>query len=169
MPVFNRKGLRQALGRSAWIKDTLVGNTTGSWGATASATLWDSSKANLIYSGQELYHRAWAKVAGLELQIATWNVGSGAWMALQTMGTTVASGTEYEIHEMIPSSEKDDALDDTIKRVRIRQEVPVWAIDQARVYALPAGVVEVFGAYYFSTPAGSLNRGRGELNHFEVV
>ena len=169
MPVYSRKTLRQALGRSHWIRDTLVGTTTGSWGNTGSATIWDSAKANLLYSGEDLYHRSWAKAAGCELRIATWNTGSGAWMALQTAGSTIASGVEYEIHEMIAPSEKDEALDETIKRVQVRREEPVWSVDQARIYALPAGVIDVLDCYYFASPNGSLTRDRGNFNHWEPV
>lgn len=164
MPTFNRRTLRQSLGRD-YLHDTLVSTTTGSCGVTTgSLAIWDSSTADPTASGEGLYHRQWLRLVGSaghiqDLRVGSWNTGSGAFVAAVTLATTVYSGMPYEVHATIKPTDKDRALDAVIQNVRVRRELTIDAINGGHIYSLGPDVVDVVGVRYFSDPAASLDRG----------
>lgn len=171
-PTFSRRGLRQNLGLR-FLRDVVIGTTTGSWGTTTgSANIVDSAQADPTASGEQLYQRHWLRLLGSvgfiqDLRVASFNTGSGAFFAAQTLATTIYSGMPFEVHALLSPSEKDRALDDAIRDVRYQEEVPIWAIDAGAVYTLPASVLDVIEAKYYSTPLGSLTRGEGALRWYD--
>lgn len=162
MPVYSRKYLRQTLGR-VHLRDTVVGTTT----ATGPAVV-DQRLADTTLSGQGQYVGTWVRHNGMDLRVASFNVGSGAHVTGMILGTLVASGAEYERHGVLPPADKDRALDEAIKRLRVRREVAVDAVDGARFYPM-LDVEQVLDAYYFATPDGSLDRDRRSLRSVETV
>jgi hypothetical protein len=130
----------------------------------------DGNLADLANSGQNLYLGSTVWFSGSEFRVASYNAGSGA---LFSQGATTATqglaGTEYERHDMLPASEKNRALDETVKRLWTRQEVGIDSIEKDRTYPLPANVVDVLDCYYFASPAGTLDRDRQRLTRFETV
>lgn len=170
MPTFSRKSLRQSLGLNH-LRDTQVGTTT----ATGPAVV-DQFGADTSFSGQVLYERSWLKHNGMELRVATFNVGSGAYLSGMVLGTLVLSGSEYERHDLVRPSEKDRAIDDAVKRMRLRREVGLPSVDGAFYYAIdfaatPALIVDesdVMDVYYYANPTNSLNRDRRQLDNWDV-
>lgn len=168
MPIFSRRQLRQSLGQR-YLRDTVVGQTSGSWGTQAgSANIVDLAQADYTASGEQLYQRHYMRLlgsAGLiqDLRVASFNTGSGAFVAAQTLATTIFSGMPFEVHVNDPK-EKDRALDDVIRQVRVRREVPLWATDGLHVYSLGPDVFDVVGVRFFSDPASSLNRGEAGVS-----
>lgn len=173
MPTFSRKSLRQALGQN-YIRDTIVGNTTSSWGALGSLSMMDSVVlANLDFSGQGLYAGGFLRVASGDYRVGSANVASGALVSAQAMRAAIASGADYEFASLLSAAEKDQAINDAIKRLRINQEVGVNTVDGALHYTIdgaasPHYIEDVLDVYYFSDPAGSLNRGETRLAWFDV-
>lgn len=165
MVVVSRRFLRQTLG-TRHIRDTFVSNTTLSHATqTFSLTFIDYNAANLAFSGRGLYEGAWLRIFGGDLRVGSFNTGSGAYLSSE-YGAFVGApslGMPYERHEALPPADKDRALDDAIKRLRVRREVALWSVDGLTSYTLPVGVEQVLGGYYFANPAGSLDRGRAEL------
>jgi len=161
MPVRSRLQLRQGVGTQK-LRDTYVGTTTASVGAVGSVYLIDSAVANLAFSGETLYARTWLKVNGMQLMVATFNTGSGAYVTLQTAATAIGSGAQYEHHRKLSPAEKDRCIDGIVTRLWSRQEVPINTVAGALVYSLGSGF-KIFGAYYLGNPAGSLDRGQGQL------
>lgn len=175
MPTFNRKQLVRRLGQD-WLRDTIVGQTTSSFG---SLHLMDVAGANVEFSGEGLYARSWAKLYqstngnGAEYRVATWNAGSGAYVIALPLATTVPSGADYEIHQLVSPTEKGRLIDDTLKRLRVRQEVNLWTIEGVRHYSLGGlnfeNVEDVLDVRYFANPAGSLNRDERRLDFWKAV
>lgn len=162
MPVVSRLRLRQQLGLTK-LRDTYVGNVSGSWGATASLTLIDSTQANLAFSGESMFARTWLKHNGMELRVASFNTGSGAYVTLQTAATIVASGGQYEHHKKISPSEKDRCIDGVIGRLWTKQEIPIDSVTGDLSYSIGVGF-KIFGVYYFANPSGTLDRDRRQLS-----
>ncbi len=180
MPIFSRKTLRQALG-SNHLRDTIVGNVQGTWavGAQSLPSIVDVSYRDLTMSGQNLYERSWIYIGGMELRVASFNVGSGAYISGGLGSGGWLSGAEYERHDLVPPTEKNRAIDDSIKRLRLLQEVPVESVDDAEYYpierlaaALPNEIIEptdVMDVYYYADAANSLDRNRRELDQWSVI
>src|SRR3990167_10656208 len=124
-PVYNRRGLRQDLGRD-YLRETLVGQTSGSWGLQAgSANIIDSAQADPTASGEQMYHRHYLRLLGSagfiqDVRVGSFNTGSGAFMGAQTLATTIFSGMPFEVAGLISPAEKDMALDAVIRDVRVR-------------------------------------------------
>ena len=156
MPVVSRARLRQQVGLTK-MRDTYVGTVTASYGAVGSVTIIDGAVANLAFSGEGLYVRTWLKVNGMELRVASFNAGSGAYVTLQTAATVVPSGAPYERHEKLSPTEKDRAIDGLISHIWTRQEVPINVVDGRLDFSIGTGF-HVFGAYQFANPAGSGTR-----------
>src|SRR5262245_60119212 len=145
--------------------DTYVGSTTAttSW-AAYSVVIVDAAVADLSLSGQALYERSVLRVltasAG-DLRVASFNAGSGAYVSAQQgafLPNTIPPGTAYERHDALGPADKDRALDEAVKRLRVRQEVGVQGVEGRTAYALPAGVEQVLGGYYFASPDGTASR-----------
>jgi hypothetical protein len=171
VPTFSRKSLRQNLGLNH-LHDTYVGTTT----ATGPAIV-DQFTADTSLTNQSLFERAWLKHNSMELRVASFNIGSGAHVTGMVLGTLVLSGAEYERHDLLRPSEKDRAIDDAVKRLRIRQEVGLPSVDGGILYdidtaASPASIVspeDVLDAYYYANPTNSLDRDRRAFAQWAVV
>jgi hypothetical protein len=164
MPQFQRKYLRQRLGRDH-IGDCLVSRTTGSCGAGLHAYVIDSAQSDLSLSqsGGGAFQRASLRVNGMEWRVATFNCGSGAFITQMTTGTIVPSGAEYEVHEMVSATEKDRAIDDTVRRLSVRREHVLAAVDGAHHYSLADDVLRVLDAYCYASPESPTDRGKQTL------
>jgi hypothetical protein len=155
VPVVQRKQLRQALGRS-YLRDTTVSTLTMT-GAAITATVYiiDSTVRDPLLFDDTMYQRAWIKTHGFQFRIASFNCYSGAFIGAILYATTVASGAEYEMHTLIPPDEKDRAIDDAVKMMKFRQEVPVAGVANMQVYAIPDNVVEIYGVSYADSNASA--------------
>ncbi|MCK9602441.1 MAG: hypothetical protein M0R06_25570 [Sphaerochaeta sp.] len=171
MSIYNRRTLRQSLGRD-WLHDTIIGQTSGSWGTTAgSLNIVDRNQADPTASGEQLYYRHWLRLLGSaghiqDVRVGSFNTGSGAYLAAVTAATTIYSGMPFEVHGIISPADKDRAIDAVIRDVRYRQELAIWAIDQGHIYSLGADVLDVIDVRYFSDPTDSLSRGEGHPHWF---
>ena len=157
------------------LRDTRVSTTTGSCGALASGGyVIDSNLADPSLSGMGFYRRAWLKVAGMELRVGTFNAASGAILTSQICATLIGSGVSYEIHDLLPPSDKDRCTDWTMRRIRYKQEVAIATVDGAAVYTIdgaasPNLITDVLDAYVFADPTNSLDRAQHGLNEFRLV
>mgnify|MGYP001565850326 CR=1 FL=1 len=164
MPSYTRLSLRQKLGRE-YLRDVEVGQTTGSWGATASLTVWASNLADLTLSGEAMYERAWIRmlnayssaVPAQDARVASFNVGSGAFHCLVVSGTTFGSGAGYEIHTLLSPAEKDRCLTNVANLLFGESEFPINSVYGAHVYSLPTEIVDVQSVRAFGWPVGSKN------------
>lgn len=161
MPIVSRSYLRQRVGQLR-LRDTYVGTTSGSLDAVGSAYVIDAAVANLAFSGESLFQRAWLKVNGMEFQVASFNTGSGAYVTLQTAATIVPSGAQYERHLKLSPAQKDREIDGVVGRLWTRQELPISTIDGRLQYSIGQGF-KVFGVYYFANPTGSIDRQPREM------
>jgi len=178
MPQFSRVQLRRLLGQNH-IRDTIVGQTTASWGqVNYSVNIIDFAQADLAASGQNRHAGAWLKVpsTSLELRVASFNTGSGAFLAqgvalVPGAATFVATptGMFYELHGAVKPSDKDRAIDEAVKFLRSRREVTIESVDGLADYPLPDAVEQVLDAYSFADPGGSLTRNKTPLTSFRVV
>ena len=174
MPIYNRRGLRQNLGRD-YLRDTLVGRTSGSWGTQAgSLNIIDRSLADPTASGEQLYYRHHLRLLGSagvlqDLRVGTFNTGSGAFLAAVTAATTIFSGMPFEVHGMVSPDEKDRQLDAVIKDVRALQELTIPAVDDLLIYSLGPDVEHVLEARVQSDPSHSLGRDDATLGWWKVV
>lgn len=133
----------------------------------------DLATSDLSLSGQGVYVGATIRFAGTDLRVASFNVATGAYVAQNAGGgysaANAVSGAEYERHEMLPPADKDRAIDETVKRLWVRQEVAIDSVEKARIYPLPDGVIDVLDCYYVASPAGTLDRDRRRLTRFDTV
>jgi hypothetical protein len=174
MPVYSRKYLRQTLGKS-YIRDTLA--TITDTDALPNTPFNQRFSADVSLSGQGLYANSTIYVTGPddEYRCSSFNAGSGNWLTRQVLATVVASGSEFEIHSRLPATEKNLMLDETIKRLRVHQEVgfstgtggaDFFNIEGA---ASPNYIVDVLDAYWFANPAGSLDRDMQRFDDIRLV
>ena len=110
----------------------------------------------------------------MELRVASFNVGSGAYISAQYAATVVLSGGTYEFHQMLAPSDKDRSLDDTVKRLRTLKEVGLPTMDGNHIYTIdgaasPNTIIQVLDVYFFQNPTGSLSRGLSRVNNWAVV
>lgn len=138
--------------------------TSGSGSAAGSLYVLDAAQANPAFSGEQLHVRAWLKVQGMELRVASFNAPSGAFLTGQLAATTIASGAAYEAHDLLSPSDKDRCLDDAIKRLRSRREVVVVGTEGMAYVPLDAAaspntVVEVLDVYAFVGDTDGRTRG----------
>lgn len=161
METSSRRSLRQKLGQW-YLRDTIVGETTGCWGATASFTVWAANLADLTLSGEQLYQRAVIRLLDgssnlQDVRVASFNTGSGAFLTLMVGATTIASGTAYEIHTLLSPSEKDQALTYVSERLRTGEEYPINAIDGLSVYTVDPFVRDIQNVRIAAYPVESHN------------
>lgn len=171
MRTYTRRQLRQTLGQ-VHLRDTWVSTTTATTAqAAGSFVVIDGFSADLSLSGQNLYERSTLFASGMttDARVATFNAGSGAYLSQANVFPGLALGAEFERHDSVPATEKNRALDEAIKRLRVRQEVPVAAVAGLQAYPLPAGVESVLDAYSFATPTATLDRGKTALAFWDVV
>jgi hypothetical protein len=166
VPVYSRKVLRRSLGQNG-LRDTYVGTTTLSLGANAAVAVMDRVLADAFFSSSK-YQRAWVLVASVQYRTASYNFQSGSVMSGQLAVNAIASGMDFELHEILPPDDKDRCIDDVVGRIRVRREVGFPSRDGLEFYALdgvasPHTVKEVLNAYYFANPTNSLNRDRRDF------
>lgn len=180
MPSFQRRVLRQTLGLE-YLRDLTIG--TSVYGiqpsGIGSINLVDINLADLSSSGQGLYQGAWARILTIptygDYRVATFNAGSGAFISYQVLRDSfVAGANPFEIHEIVSPTEKDRAIDDAIRRVRIRREVGIASVDGLLFYTMdnaasPNTIVDVLDVYFYANPGGSLNLMKRTLDWTKVV
>lgn len=168
MPIASRKTLRRLLGQT-YIRDTYVGTTTWSpsIAANGSVVLLDRYLQDPTYSDTR-YQRAAVLVASVAYRVASFNYQSGSLVTGQTAINTISSGMDFEIHEIVPPADKDLCIDDVVRRLRVREELPINVVDGRTNFSLGYGV-DVLDAYYFADPTNSLNRDRRDFTWKEMV
>ncbi len=152
-----------------------MSTTTGSWGATASLTVWDSTLADLTLSGEAMYERAWVRmlnagssaVPAQDARVASFNTGSGAFHCLVLSGTTFGSGSGYEIHTMLSPAEKDRCLTTIANLLFEEKEFPINSVDGAHIYSVPTEILDIQNVRAFAYPVGS--KAEGALNWWKMV
>ena len=173
MPTFTRKQLRQRLGAD-YLGDTIVGTNTLIVASGVAAGAMDTILADPSLSGEQVYVRAMLRVASGDYRVASWNAASGAYVSQQLTIQPIASGADYELHQKLSANDKNRTIDDTVLRLRIRQEVAITATDNLTFYdisgaASPHSITDVLNVYYFVTPDGSLTRQENYLNDARLV
>lgn len=163
MPIYNRRTLRQRLGRE-FLRDTLVGRTSGSWGTVGSYNIIDSSQADPTASGEQLYTRQYLRLLGSagfiqDIRVGSFNTGSGAFVGNQALATTIFSGMPFEVHALVSPAEKDRALDEIISSLRYRQEVAINAIVDGYIYSIGPDIKRILDVRYLTDPTDSLSLG----------
>lgn len=178
MPVVSRKALRQTLGK-VYIRDTIVA-TSPATAASVAQPYYSPLYADAGLAGQGLYQNATIRQSQIvvaptpflenDYRVASFNAGSGGWVTQQIIqNTSWGSGSEFEVHSRISAAEKDLAIDETLKGIRVRQEVGIatgtagadfFSIEGA---ASPNYITDLLDVYWFANPSGSLDR---DLRHF---
>lgn len=172
MPTFSRKSLRQNLGLNH-LNDVVLGNAASFGGPLVQVI--DSLLINGDASGQNLNGGAYLRVASGDYRVGSFNAPSGILASAQVLKNAVPSGADYEMSNLLPATVKDRAIDDVIKRLRVRQEVGFPSVDGALFYdidgaASPAAIInpeDILDAYYYADPTNSLNRRRQELDNWD--
>lgn len=188
MPVFSRKGLRRKLA-GEFVRDmplTLWVNMAGNQasGATPVAA-FNSIYANTDYSGQELYKNGFAYIEGstnspdtagtfYEYLIGSFNPGSGAFISGARALTSHNGNSIFEIHTRLSPYLKEAAINDTIKRARLRQEVGIPTTDGAVFYdidgcASPYTLDRILDVHVLANPNSSLDRDLRHVDDWQVV
>lgn len=171
MPVFSRRQLRQTLG-TTHVRDTHVGVTTMSVPVVPYAhAVVDQALADLSLSGQNMHVNSWLRVFGGDLRVGSFNVGSGALISNQ-YGAFVGApslGMPYELHGALSPTDKDRALDEAVKALRLRREVAVGINASQTFVPLPAGVERVLHGHLFASAGDLRDRDRHELVSVDVV
>lgn len=175
MPTFQRKQLRQTLAQAFLDPRTYVGNAGVSLGAGATAFFMDSTQANLAFTGERLYDRAWIYLPDTQqtFRVGSFNAASGAWVTSQLTVTTVASGAQVEIHQRLSPQNLNLCIDRTVSRFRARQEVVLNPGDGIQQYqidnaASPASVQRVLDVYYFANANATTDRDRREFRWWGI-
>lgn len=173
MPTYARKYLRQTLGQT-YLRDVVLGTTALSLDAGAVVAVLDSVQADPSFSGDRPYERAYLRVASADYRVGSFNTGSGAFVTLQTARNPIASGADYEVSSKLSAADKDLALDDTVRRLRVRQEVAVNSVERESFYpidgaASPYALDRVLDVQYFGDPTNSLSRQLRRLEDWRIV
>lgn len=125
--------------------------------------LIDRVQADVSLSGGNRAENTWFYVNGMELRVASFNVGSGAFISAQLGVTVIGSGMEYEQHTLLPPREKDRALDRVLEQIAVRHEVRIPTVDSLTFYSLGAEIRDVLGVWYEANPTSSVNRDKGSF------
>ena len=182
MPTLQRRQLRRDLGRE-WLRDTIVSNTNRSQGVLH---VIDTRLADTTFTAEALYTRNWGRLfhstnvaTACDFRVATFNWASGAFVSGAVEATSVPSGAEYEMHKLLSPTDKDTALDQTIRTLRVRREIAFDSVDGLHIYSLTGLLggayvltdprTHVLNAYVYADPTASLNRAKRSLGHWAVV
>ncbi len=148
-----------------------MGNAGVSLGVGATAFFFDPVQANVAFTGERLYDRAWIYAPDTQqtFRVGSFNAASGAWVTAQMTQTAVASGAQIEVHMRLSPQQLNQCIDRTVSRFRFKQEVPINAITGAMQYnidqAVPGvAISKVMDVYYYSQPLATDNRGRQEFD-----
>lgn len=189
MPVYSKKQLRRILAQrytrdmsAAAPNISNLGNLTGTPPITV--------RSGIIYgdvsgSGQNLYQNSWLYIEAstatpdtaptmYQYLVATFNSGSGAFLSYQYAYDVHGTQSIFELHTRVAPFEKDNAIDETIKRMRIRQEVAIPTVDQQLFYTLdgcasPYVLDEVWDIHVFADPTGTTDRDERHVDDWQVV
>ncbi len=174
MPVYTRRGLRQTLGRG-YIRDMVSSTTQTAANAAAAGAIFNNPRfIDPGLAGQGLYANAniWHLTGAYDYRVASFNAASGQYVTGQFIEATISVGDEFEVHSRLSATEKNNAIDETLKRLAFRQEVGLptgtagqdfFAIENA---ASPNYIVDVLDAYWFANPTGTLDR---DLRRFDDI
>jgi hypothetical protein len=120
--------------------------------------IMDFALADPTFTADTKYARAWVKHNGMVLRAASFNFASGAFVSGQVAPTTTIAGGEYEIHELLDPRDKDRALDWSIDRLWVRQEVALAAVDGLFFYSVGYEFGRVYDWWVYGSPDGTGNR-----------
>jgi len=173
MPSFARKVLRQEVG-VVRLRECTLGTAQLAVPAGTFVNVFDPNQANLDFSGQSLFQRAWLRVASMDYRVGSFNFQSGAFVSAQLVQQAIASGADFEVHERLSAHELDLAIDEVIKGIRVEREVAFNTIDGLQYYGIetvasPHTVIDIGNIYFFSNPNGSTDRGRSDLSQYTPV
>ena len=193
MPVYSRKQLRRDLS-SRFIYDMPFPALQAAQSATVpqfeQGTAWYVGEirwADYSQSGNNLYQGAWLFVEGsanlgggdvagtfYQYLIASWNCGSGAFMSQQPTWEQITPSSMVEIHVKVPPRTKNDAVDDTLQRIRLRQEVAINTVDGALVYTIdgaasPNYLEHILDVHLMANPNNSLDLDLRHMQDWQVV
>ena len=162
MPTYSRKFLFQQTAR-LFDPKTWVGTTAGSVGATGTVYFFDQRIANPAFSGERLYDRAWVwhHAQQAAYRVASFNTGSGAFISLQMpmagapSAGIIASGDDFTVLPRLSPYDLNLAIDRTVSRMRVRQEVIVNALDGQVNYQIDnaasgVSIQRVLNAWYYT-------------------
>ncbi len=178
MPIYSRQTLRQHLGQAPYLRDVTLGLQGSGQTISAGASVYflDPVQANLLFSGDNLYGRAWVyhPATQQEFRLGSFNAPSGAFVTGQLTATTIAVGDTFEVSELLSAKEKNLALDRAISRMRLRQEVTFPSIAGAKFYpidgvASPNALAAVLDVKVYGNPGGTLDRDPRSLQWFQLV
>ncbi len=174
MPIFSRKQLRRSLGLE-YLRDTTLGTTQLSVSIGSFMQVMDPAQANLDYSGQNLYGRAYIRAGSADYRVGSYNFQSGSFLAQQAvLLVSLGSGGDYEIHSRLPAPDLDRCIDQTILELRVEREIGVPSLPGAFIYnidgaASPHTLVDYNEVYFYASPDSTTNRNRGDFNNVNLV
>lgn len=139
-------------------------------GAAGTVFFIDSRTANPAFSGERLYDRAWLYHHATQFgyRVGSFNTASGAFVSVQSAyGGAIASGDDFTVLPRLSPYDLNLAIDLTVNRMRVRQEIPINSQDGQVLYQLDnaaSGTVieRVLNAYYYTTPNASPNQDFGK-------
>lgn len=188
MPVYSKKQLRRDLS-AQFIHDSLdtIPWTSELAGAPYGSTVQIRALrfADTEASGQGLYKGAWlflessvatpdASATWDQYLVATFNVANGAFTSGQPARSAYANDAEFEIHTRVAPLDKNVAIDETIVRMRVRQEVGLTTIDGAMFYTIdgaasPFTIDRILDVHLSANPSGSQNQDIRHIQDWQVV
>lgn len=172
--IITRKQLRRDLA-TLRLRECQVGTTSMSLGAAATFGVMDVYLlANTDYTNQNLYQRAYVRVASADYRVGSYNAGSGALVSAQLLRNAIASGADFELHDRLTATELDACLDQTILDLRVEREVGFPTVDGAWQYtvdtaASPNTIIDYKEVYSFAAPTSTTNRQRIDLPTAQLV
>ncbi len=183
MPTFSNRQLRQILGTS-YVGDTFVGVNEFTFpNLTYSGSFGLNQLIDLSLSGQNLYenatirHIATGAASGstFDYRVSSFNTGLGTFITTQFIQATVNNQDTFEVHTRLPPAQKDLAIDDALKSIRVRQEIGMMTgTGGAEFYdieaaASPHYISDILDVYYFASPGGSLDRDQRRFDDVRMV
>ena len=190
MPVFSRKQLRRDLAQS-FVYDLATSRinnqgvaslgpfTQGGWGVAGVTDVKPEASGQDLFQGTWLYVEPSVNISDTsgtfyQYTIASFNCGSGAFFTQNPPYDYVNQGSFYEVHTKVPPSAKHVAIDDTLKRIRFRQEVGINTVDGALVYTIegaasPNYLEQILDVHLMANPNNSLDLDLRHMQDWQVV
>lgn len=149
---------------------TTVGTTTLAVAAGSAVVALDANNewANPDFSGLNYFSTAFMRVGSADYRVGSYNAPSGAWLSGQAAKYAIASGADFEVHDKISAVDLDLCINQTISRIRVRQEVGIPSINGKMEYTIDAAaspntILNVVDFWYYADPANTANRNRQEF------
>jgi len=129
----------------------------------------------LAGQGLNVNANIWHLTGAYDYRVASFNAASGQYVTGQFIEATIAVGDEFYFYSRPSTTEKNAAIDETLKRLSFQQEVGIptgtagadfFSIEGA---ASPHYIADVLDAYWFANPAGSLDRDLRRFDDFRLV